>query len=223
MKLFNIQHSIFNYSIALLFCYSFMLISSCKGSNSVQSASSPSGKSNYPASQYYGNRWNNEHVRLNSDPKPTGTVKLNLTPKGSKGFVMPVCGKVLSEFGMRSGRMHYGTDVKLTHEQPVYCAFDGMVRVAKDHVSLGNYVVVRHDNGLETVYSHLNSISVKINQRIKAGDRIGGGGKTGNATSEHLHLEIRFMGEAFNPRLIIDFEKCILKSEKVTLNEKSYN
>ena len=173
--------------------------------------------SSYPATQYYGNRWNNEYVRITSDPKPTGTTTLDLTE-----FSMPVCGKVLSEFGPRNGRMHEGIDLKLTHEQPVYCAFDGMVRMAKEHRSYGKMVTVRHDNGLETVYSHLNSIAVKINQRIKAGDRVGGGGKTGNATGEHLHLEIRFMGEPFNPRLVIDIENCRLNSNKLTINENSY-
>ena len=207
---------------------SIFFISSCKASRNVPSSStSPpvtsfSGRSAYPASEFYGARWNNDYVRVNSDPKPVGTVTLNLTPPGSTGFVMPVCGNIMSEFGMRSGRMHVGIDVKLTHEQPVYSAFDGMVRIAKDHANYGKYVVIRHDNGLETLYSHLNSIAVRVNQRVNAGSRIGGGGKTGNATGEHLHLEIRFMGEPMNPRLIIDFEKCTLKAGTITLNENSY-
>ena len=176
----------------------------------------------YPAGEFYGNRWNTQYVRLNSDPRPTGVVTLDLAPRGSTGFAMPVCGNVLSEFGMRNGRMHEGIDLRLTREQPVYSAFDGMVRVARDHGSYGNVVAIRHDNGLETVYSHLNSIAVRVNQRVTAGERIGGGGRTGNATTDHLHLEIRFMGEPLNPRLIIDFENCILKSEIITLDENSY-
>ena len=135
---------------------------------------------------------------------------------------MPVCGNVLSEFGPRSGSMHTGIDVKVKMEEPIYCAFDGMVRMAKNYGSYGKVVVVRHDNGLETLYAHLNSIAVKLNQRVKAGARIGGGGKTGNAQGEHLHFEIRFKGEPFNPRLVVDFDKCRIKSETLALNDNSY-
>ena len=212
---------LFKYSV-LLFFATALLAANCKITNNTSPEPPSSGKSRYPAAEYYGDRWNNDYVRINSDPKPSGTVTLNLLPSGSTNFVMPFCGKILSEFGMRNGRMHAGIDIKLVREAPVYCAFGGMVRVAKNHDSYGKYVVVRHDNGLETLYSHLNSISVKINQRVKAGARIGGGGKTGNATTEHLHFEIRFMGEPLNPRLIVDFDNCKLKSKTIKLNENSY-
>ncbi len=192
--------------------------SKTSSSKTAAPATPAAASSRYPAWEYYGDRWNTEHVRINSDPKPTGTVTLSLTST----FVMPFCGKILSEFGPRSGRMHTGIDIKLEKEDPVYCVFDGMVRLAKDYGSYGKVVVVRHDNGLETLYSHLNSIAVKLNQRVRAGDRIGGGGKTGNAQGEHLHFETRFKGEPFNPRLAIDFERCRLKSEMLALNDNSY-
>jgi murein DD-endopeptidase MepM/ murein hydrolase activator NlpD len=178
--------------------------------------------SGYPAGRYYGDRWNTGHVRLNSDPKPSGAVRLDLTPAGTSAFVMPLCGTILSEFGPRSGRMHTGIDIKLKKEDAVRCAFDGMVRMAKDYGNYGKVVVVRHDNGLETLYSHLNSIAVKLNQRVRAGERIGGGGKTGNARGEHLHFETRFMGEPFNPRLVVNFESCRLNAQTLSLNENSY-
>ena len=203
---------------------SAFILSGCKTSRTMSSETSSFSRtvSGYPAREYYGDRWNTEHVRINSDPKPSGTVTLNLTPAGTSGFVMPVCGNVLSEFGPRSGRMHTGIDIKLKKEEPVYCAFDGMVRMAKNYGTYGNVVVVRHDNGLETLYAHLNSIAVKLNQRVKAGARIGGGGKTGNAQGEHLHFETRFKGEPFNPRLVVDFEKCRIRSETLALNDNSY-
>ena len=203
--------------MCLIFTASF-LWTSCKFSSS----SSVKSSSFYPAREHYGDRWNTEHVRINSDPKPSGTVVLNLTSSGTAGFVMPVCGKVLSEYGTRNGKKHTGIDLKLEKGEPVHCAFNGMVRLAKDYGSYGKTVVVRHDNGLETLYSHLNSIAVKPNQRVKAGDRIGSGGKTGNATGIHLHFETRFKGEPFNPRLVVDFQKCHLKSETLTLNDNSY-
>ena len=176
----------------------------------------------YPAVEYYGARWNNDYVSITSDPKPSGTTTLSLIPPETNSFVMPFCGRVISEFGPRNGRMHTGIDIILKKDDPVYCAFDGMVRMAKDYGSYGKVVVVRHHNGLETLYSHLNSIAVKLNQRVKAGDRIGGGGKTGNATGEHLHFETRFKGEPFNPRIVIDFENCRLNSETLSLNDNSY-
>ena len=210
--------------MAFVMLLSVFFLTGCKTSRKVPSSRAPSviKASTYPAREHYGDRWNTEHVRINSDPKPSGTVRLNLLPAGTGGFVMPVCGKALSEFGMRNGRAHTGIDIKLGKETPVYCAFDGMVRMAKEYGSYGKIVVVRHDNGLETVYSHLNSIAVKLNQRVKAGARIGGGGKTGNATTEHLHFEIRFKGEPFNPRLVVDFEKCRLKSDVLTINDSSF-
>ncbi len=200
-----------------------MAASSKTTSSTTKTTSSTKIATTYPAREYYGDRWNNEHVRINSDPKPSGTTTLTLSSAGTGSFVMPVCGTVLSEFGPRSGRMHTGIDLKVEKEDPIYCAFDGMVRMAKDYGNYGKVVVVRHDNGLETLYSHLNSIAVKLNQRVRAGDRIGGGGKTGNAQGEHLHFETRFKGEPFNPRLMVDFEKCRLKSETLALNDNSYS
>ncbi|MDR2039254.1 MAG: peptidoglycan DD-metalloendopeptidase family protein [Bacteroidales bacterium] len=178
--------------------------------------------SRYPAVEYYGDSWNTEHVRYSSDPKPSGTVHLNMIPSGTSDFVIPACGRISSEFGPRNGSMHTGIDVKVELNDPVYCAFDGMVRMATTYSAYGKMVVVRHENGLETLYSHLNTIAVKVNQRVKAGDRIGGGGKTGRATGVHLHFETRFKGEPFNPRLVIDFEKCRLKTNTLVLNEDSY-
>jgi murein DD-endopeptidase MepM/ murein hydrolase activator NlpD len=198
----------------LLFFVSVTMIFSCKSVN----ISTTDAR---PASKYYGTRWNTEHIRISGDPAPKGTTKLKLTTNRN-GFVMPFCGRVTSEFGMRNGRMHTGIDIKLSREEPVYATFSGVVRMSKDYGSYGKIVVIRHDNGLETVYSHLNSLSVRVNQRVKAGEKVGGGGRTGNATAEHLHFETRFMGEPFNPRLIIDFQKCELKSKKIKLNRRSY-
>ncbi len=188
-----------------------------KSSESVK----PIESARYPAAEYYGDSWNNEHVRYSSG-KPAGTVDLTMIPSGTGDFVMPVCGKILSEFGPRNGRMHTGIDIKLEINDPVYCAFDGTVRMAKEYGGYGKMVVVRHENGLETLYSHLNSIAVKVNRKLKAGDIVGGGGRTGQATGVHLHFETRFQNEPFNPRLAVNFEKCALQSNTLTLNEKSY-
>jgi murein DD-endopeptidase MepM/ murein hydrolase activator NlpD len=172
----------------------------------------------YPAAEYYGSEWNTEYLRLSSSPSPTGTVTLNT----GEPFAVPACGNINSEFGMRNGAMHTGIDIGVKPDAPIYCAFDGMVRMAKNYGDYGNMVTVRHENGLETVYAHLSSIAVTVSQKLKAGDKIGGGGRTGRASGVHLHFETRFKGEPFNPRLLIDFEQCRLKSATLTLNENSY-
>ena len=204
-----------NLRIFYMVFVSVFFISSCKASRNV---ANPSTTSSFPAAEFYGDSWNTRYVRLNSDPRPSGAVTLDLVPAETSGFVMPVCGRVMSEFGRRNGRMHSGIDISMTLEQPVYSAFDGMVRIAGEFGDYGKMVVIRHHNGLETLYSHLNSIAVTLNQQVKAGDRIGGGGRTGNATGVHLHFEVRFMGEPLNPRLIIDFENCTLKSETMIVD-----
>ena len=79
--------------------------------------------------------------------------------------------------------------------------------MAKTYAAYGNVVVVRHDNGLETVYGHLSKQLVEENQLVKAGEVIGLGGNTGRSTGSHLHFETRFLGQAINPALLFDFEK----------------
>ncbi|MDR1865136.1 MAG: peptidoglycan DD-metalloendopeptidase family protein [Bacteroidales bacterium] len=176
-------------------------------------------KTPFPAQEYYGEAWNTEHVRASPSAVPSGTFVLKV---GEGAFAMPVCGKVNSEFGPRGGVMHAGIDLSVALNAPVYCAFDGKVRMAKEYGDYGKVVVVRHENGLETLYAHLNAIDTEVNRQVKAGDRIGAGGRTGRATGVHLHFETRFMGEPFNPRLLIDFENCRIKSPVLALDETSY-
>ena len=184
-------------------------------------AKAASSSARYPAQEYYGDSWNTDHIRPPSSSKPEN-VTLNVLPYPEENFVMPFCGKILSEFGPRSGSLHTGIDIKLEMNDPVNSAFDGVVRLAKDYSGYGKVVVVRHANGLETVYGHLNTIAVKVNQRVKAGERLGGGGRSGRASGTHLHFETRFQGEPFNPRLVVDFERCKLGAQTLTLNANSY-
>lgn len=124
-------------------------------------------------------------------------------------YVHPHNGVVTSEFGYRPrfGRVHKGIDIKLNVGDTVRAAFDGKVRVARYNPGgYGYFVIVRHDNGLETVYGHLKKFTVKPGQVVKAGDMLGFGGNTGRSTGPHLHLETRYMGVAINPRAIIDFD-----------------
>ena len=119
-------------------------------------------------------------------------------------FHYPCDGKLISNYGMRGRRMHTGVDLKANYGDNIYAAFDGVVRMAKYYSGYGNVVVIRHYNGLETVYGHNSKNKVKVNQVVKAGDIIALAGRTGRATTEHLHFEVRVQGQVFNPNLLID-------------------
>ncbi len=150
--------------------------------------------------------------------KKTDTTTLFLVDKSKNAyFVNPYDGEVTSRFGMRHGRYHYGTDVNLETGDTVRCAFDGVVRITKLSRSYGFVVVVRHMNGLETLYAHLSQINVVNDQLMKAGDLIGLGGNTGRSRGSHLHFEIRYLGAPINPEDIIDFQNYKLISDVLYL------
>ncbi|MBP5681370.1 MAG: peptidoglycan DD-metalloendopeptidase family protein [Bacteroidales bacterium] len=125
-----------------------------------------------------------------------------------RGYVMPICGKVTSPYGWRRRRMHKGVDLRLAVGDSVRVAWDGRVRIRKNQgrrKGYGLYLVVRHPNGLETVYGHLSKQLVNKNDSVKAGQVIALGGNTGRSTGPHLHLEFRFMGVALDPAELLDF------------------
>ncbi len=129
---------------------------------------------------------------------------------------MPVRdGIVISKYGKRGKNMHTGIDLKQGQQDSIFAVFDGMIRMAKNYSGYGNVIVIRHPNGLETVYAHLSNIVVKPFQMVKAGDWIGLSGRTGRATTEHLHFEIRFLYEPFDPNLLIDFENQCLRHDQI--------
>lgn len=142
------------------------------------------------------------------------------------GFVAPIRGKLTSPYGWRAkfGRMHRGVDLNLHVGDTVRSAFDGRVRITKfERAGYGYYVVVRHDNGLETVYGHLSRFLVKPNQYVKAGQPIALGGNTGRSTGPHLHFETRFMGLAINPAAIIDFDNYVTHKDVFSFNKSTYD
>jgi murein DD-endopeptidase MepM/ murein hydrolase activator NlpD len=120
--------------------------------------------------------------------------------------------------------MHTGMDLKLSLGDSVVAAWDGVVRMAKkNYYAYGNTVVIRHANGLETLYAHLSKINIQENQPVKAGDLIGYAGRTGRATTEHLHFETRFLYEHFNPNLIIDFTAFSLRSDTLYVRNRTFS
>ena len=163
-------------------------------------------KSAYPAYSLYPN-WSNERVHAygNTVTIPD-TFRIDMT-----GFRMPTeHTKITSKFGPRRRRMHKGIDLKVLKGDTIRAAFNGKVRIkAFERRGYGYYVVLRHPNGLETIYGHLSKILVEENQIVRAGETIGLGGNTGRSTGSHLHFETRFLGQAINPAEIIDFENGV--------------
>ncbi len=151
------------------------------------------------------------------------TTILILTYTGTEGYFHPINGKINSDYGWRRRRYHYGIDIALNIGDSVKVAFDGIVRIAQYHKGYGNIIIVRHFNGLETTYAHLNKILVLPNQTVHAGDIIGLGGSTGRSTGPHLHFELRYMGAPFDPKDAIDFENQKLKSDTLILTAANFN
>lgn len=179
--------------------------------------------SQLPAQQYYNQDWSEEHIRLKTATIPFVNDSIILF-LNKKNFIFPVKNwKVISEYGVRHGRMHTGTDIKQRLNDTVVSCFDGVVRLARPYSGYGNVVVVRHPNGLESVYSHLNKIKVKPKQIVKAGQMVGLAGRTGRATTEHLHFEFRFLYEHFNTRHAIDYDSEKLISDTLILTPKMLN
>lgn len=140
-------------------------------------------------------------------------------------YAMPLnsC-KSTSFFGQRHSRWHYGIDLDLETGDPVYASFDGMVRICQfDGRGYGNYVLLRHYNGFETLYGHLSRQDVKVGQLVKAGEQIGLGGNTGRSTGSHLHFEVRYEGNAINPEHIYDFPVNKLRAKIFKLNPEHFD
>ena len=121
-------------------------------------------------------------------------------------FTPPVVGNVLSKYGPRRRRNHNGVDIPLKVGEPIRAAFDGRVRYAKYNTGgFGNLVIVRHPNGLETWHAHLSKLNVQVNEYVKTGQVIGFSGNTGRSRGPHLHFEMRYCDQTFDPEFIIDF------------------
>ena len=167
--------------------------------------------------------WNTDAIfdRVNTSRFVHDTLRLQLCSDGDN-HAMPCDGHVTSPFGPRKGRMHYGLDLKLRTGDPVVCAFPGMVRISKYNRSFGNVVVVRHHNGLETLYAHLSERKVEPGQIIEAGDTLGLGGNTGRSYGSHLHFEVRFLDQPIDPALMFDVENGSLKARTFEINKGTF-
>ena len=136
-----------------------------------------------------------------------------------ENYVHPAPYRMTSNYGQRRRRMHKGVDLGYPVGTPVVAAFSGIVRISQTNAGgYGNLIVVRHDNGLETYYGHLSKRLANPGQVVQAGDTIGLGGNTGRSTGSHLHFETRYLGEAFNPNMIINFVDFKLNIDTFYIN-----
>ena len=151
-----------------------------------------------PAAQIYGDEWDNRYAHRATELPDSFVINL-------RHFCMPTPSRVItSDFGSRWGRQHKGLDIKVYIGDTIRSAFSGKVRIVRyEAKGYGNYIVIRHPNGLETIYGHLSKHLVTENQVVRAGEPIGG--NTGRSTGSHLHFETRLCGVALNPALFFDF------------------
>ena len=156
-----------------------------------------------PASYLYP-EWSNEYVHKFENAVFPDTLIISM-----KGYCMPTDStRITDKYGYRPrrGRAHLGIDVKVKIGDTIRAAFDGKVRISRyERRGYGHYLVIRHPNGLETVYGHLSKKLVNENEIVHAGDPIALGGNTGRSTGSHLHFETRILGNAINPALMFDF------------------
>ena len=159
----------------------------------------------FPADELYG-EWTNDWV------DPFRGKKIDMPDScriDCSTFVLPLdtMTYVTSKYGPRRRRMHRGIDLKVQKGDTIRAAFSGKIRIRNyERRGYGYYLVIRHPNGLETVYGHLSKFLVERDEIVKAGQPIGLGGNTGRSTGSHLHFETRFLGQAINPAEIIDCE-----------------
>ena len=173
-------------------------------------------------SEYFSRNWNNNGLFLSYESY-TNLPEQLVIPLGP--FKASYYNSFNSGFGPRwGGKMHMGIDLSLQIGAPIYAAFDGKVRYARFNTGgYGNLVVIRHCNGLETYYAHLDKISVQPNEMVSSGQLIGLGGTTGRSSGPHLHFEVRYHEFAFDPMLFIDQNTFELKTDTLVLRREDFH
>ena len=174
-----------------------------------------------PEPDIYNEGWESGMVNPYKNAKVPNSRVINV-----RQYRMPVKSNVVtSHYGFlpKFGRYHKGVDLRAAMGDTVRAAFDGKVRLTKyERGGFGFYVIVRHANGLETVYGHLSRFLVHPNQYVKAGTPIALSGNTGRSFGPHLHFETRFMGYAINPEAIFDFANRTTHTDSYTFNKSTY-
>jgi murein DD-endopeptidase MepM/ murein hydrolase activator NlpD len=153
-----------------------------------------------------------ENIKAADLPELTS---IPVSPSGDK-FSPTWYGKLTSGYKWRWGRQHHGVDLALKTGDTVFAAWDGVVRYAQWNKSgYGNCVIIRHRNGLETLYAHMSKIQVSPNQYVSSGEVIGLGGNTGRSFGAHLHFEIRYKDFSIDPETVIDYNTLEVKVDTI--------
>lgn len=175
--------------------------------------------------EVFNDHWNTTSIHAYTD------VELSSLPEATairlvdslESYHYPYIGRITSRYGPRRGRSHQGLDLGLKTGDPIYATFDGKVRISKAAGDYGNLVVIRHNNGLETYYAHLSQRDVEVGDWVVAGQQIGLGGSTGRSTGPHLHYEVRYKGQSFDPERIIDFSNGVLRRDELLLKRRHFS
>ena len=180
-----------------------------------------------PAYGLYQRYWDTSNLRskILEIPFSNDRLMLMLVQDANTPFVMPCqFDKIRTTYGeTKNGSFHPGIDLKTEPQTLVKSCFDGVVRMAANYGDYGVTVVVRHYNGLETVYAHLDKVSVKPNQIVKAGQVLGQTGTSGNTKECILHFETRFLNEFFDPQLVVDFDEEDVLQNNMALMSRDFN
>ncbi len=148
----------------------------------------------------------------------TNTFRLDLEKIEEKAWAYPLPdARVISPYG--GARRHSGVDLKTKPNDEIYAAFDGVVVASGPYYGYGNCIRIKHAYGLETLYSHQSKNMVKKGDKVKAGQVIGLTGRTGRATTEHLHFEVSFDGKRLDPAIIFDHSNHKLKAATLHLTK----
>ena len=175
--------------------------------------------------EVFNNHWDTTNIHAYRD------IELDSLPEATairlvdslESYHYPYIGRITSRYGPRRGRAHQGLDIGLKTGDPIYATFDGKVRLSKAAGDYGNLVIIRHNNGLETYYAHLSQRDVEVGDWVVAGQQIGLGGSTGRSTGPHLHYEVRYKGQSFDPERLIDFSNGNLRREELLLKRRHFS
>lgn len=175
--------------------------------------------------EVFNNHWDTTNIHAYRD------IELDSLPEATairlvdslESYHYPYIGRITSRYGPRRGRAHQGLDIGLKTGDPIYATFDGKVRVSKAAGDYGNLVIIRHNNGLETYYAHLSQRDVEVGDWVVAGQQIGLGGSTGRSTGPHLHYEVRYKGQSFDPERLIDFSNGNLRRDELFLKRRHFS
>ena len=175
--------------------------------------------------EVFNNHWDTTNIHAYRD------IELDSLPEATairlvdslESYHYPYIGRITSRYGPRRGRAHQGLDIGLKTGDPIYATFDGKVRLSKAAGDYGNLVIIRHNNGLETYYAHLSQRDVEVGDWGVAGQQIGLGGSTGRSTGPHLHYEVRYKGQSFDPERLIDFSNGNLRRDELLLKRRHFS